>query len=111
MRKLLKKYATLIVIILVSSSCGTSPEKPTNIWDCRIIAAESVAFCINNTTLEEKDIPILSMDKYVAFSNEDWSRILIYIKLLERNVPGKYRQKIQNNIIDFHKTEDLHKNK
>lgn len=91
MQRLLKILKLLIVIATVSSC--QSVQKPQNIWDCRIIWELQMGFCINNTTLEEKDIPLESMDKYTAFSPKDWGEILIYIKQLEAVTPSKYRDK------------------
>jgi hypothetical protein len=95
MQRLLKMCA-LLIVITTASSCGSKPVKPNNIWDCRLIIEEMIGFCINNTTLEEKEISISEMDKYVAFSNEDWARILIYIKQLESVTPKKYKKYIIN---------------
>ena len=102
MLRLQNRLKTLIVIILVSSC--QSVKKPQNIWDCRIIIETFSALCINNTSHEEKEISINDMNKYVAFSNDDWGRVLTYIKQLEEVTPRKYH----NKFLEFVKTNKKH---
>lgn len=84
----MKKFAIFIATLLVSS-CGTGlPEKPS-ISDCRVILDEAVAFCINNQSGQEYDIPLSATDRWVLMSPNDWSELLIYVKLLENNIRRK----------------------
>lgn len=76
------KYA-LLIASLVFSSCGSLPKKP-EVSNCIMIVELELASCFNNQTGEEVDVPFMEMDKYVAFSPEDWTEVLTYIRLLER---------------------------
>ena len=93
MRNLLKIFALLIVTANISS-CASNPSLPKKpqIWSCVMIYVTQTAFCINNQTREEKEIPFSAMNKYVAFSNPDWGLILKYVKELESRIPKSRKQ-------------------
>ena len=99
MQKLLTIFVLLIVTI--SYSCGTIPVKP-EVESCILIAKENTAFCVNNMTMQEREIPIIisgevnpELDKHNTHSNKHWGLILTYIRLLENAVPKKKKYLIQ----------------
>ena len=93
------KTLGMLILILLVSSCGSKQlEKPV-VSDCRIILEAGVAFCIENQTGRQYDVDLNQLDKWVAFSPEDWSKILIYVKLLERRVQGLKIKKSHKRLI------------
>ena len=93
MQTLVKTFAKLIVIILVFSSCGRLPQKPS-IDACAIITEENVSYCINNLTGEEYDIQLQEMNKFTCFSPDDYGLLMLYVKLLQRYTPKRVDRKL-----------------
>ena len=107
--KLLKKLK-LLTVIIVFSSCGNTATKPS-IESKLIVIDENIIFIVNNQTGEEREIPLTfldgsrrvlneSLDKNTCHSNDDWGKILTYIRLLEPYVPSRIRKELKkiNNI-------------
>lgn len=106
MQRLLKKFAKLIVIVSICSACASKglPPRPS-LWACVMIVETDSAFCINNQTGAEKEIGFSSMDKYVAFSNKDYTLILKYVKALE----DELNRKSSGNNVEQHIRKELRK--
>lgn len=93
MQKHLKIFAKLIVIILVFSSCGRLPQKPS-IDACAIITEENVGYCINNLTGEEYDLQLQDMNKFTCFSPDHYGLLMLYVKMLQRYTPKRIDRKL-----------------
>lgn len=90
----MKTFAKLIVIILVFSSCGRLPQKPS-IDACAIITEENVGYCINNLTGEEYDLQLQDMNKFTCFSPDHYGLLMLYVKLLQRYTPKRIDRKLK----------------
>lgn len=97
MQRLLKKLGLLIVIISFSSC--KPPEKPS-IFSGIVIAELNEIYYYNDATGEERSDEIVTeacevhedLHKSIVHSNEDWNKILLYIRLLENQAPKKRRK-------------------
>ena len=95
MQKHLKIFVLLIGIIAFNG-CGNIPTNPS--IDSGIFINEvNEVFFVNNQTSEERSIPIYTegeckinpeLNKGSFHSNRDWNRVLLYIRLLENNIPN-----------------------
>jgi len=92
------KILVLLIGIISFSSCGTSlPKKPTLESGIMILESNEVFF-VNNQTSEERSIPIYTegsctineeLSKSSIHSNQDWNRVLLYVRLLESRIKSK----------------------
>ena len=99
---------------IISYSCGSVPVKP-EVESCLLIRKENIAFCVNNMTLKEREIPIIidgelnpELDKHTSHNNEHWGKILVYIRLLEYSLPRNSKIKQDHNL---YKVYDILKEK
>ena len=100
MQKLLKKLGLLIVIISFSSC--KSPEKPS-VFSGIVIAEMNEIYYYNDSTGEEYSQGSIVQDclvnpdlhKSIVHTNEDWNKILLYIRLLENELPRRRRRNLR----------------
>ncbi len=95
------------------SGCGQLPDKP-GIVSKLVIMEENTIFNVNNQTGEEweevlvfhnmnKPVVNDSLDLNTCHNNEDWGKILTYIRLLENSVPKKIKKELRK----IYKVENL----
>lgn len=100
-------YVFNIFIILLLVSCGSGPNnlpKRPSIDACKIIMQENIAYCVNNQTGYDYDIDVNKLDRYVAFSEDHYQMLLLYIKLLQRFTPKRVTKQLNS----FHWIETMH---
>ena len=96
---------SLICLLFLFSSCGNTATKP-EIISRLVIMDENIIFNVNNQTGEEweellvfhnNNKPVVndSLDLNTCHSNEDWGKILTYIRLLENYTPRKIRKELR----------------
>lgn len=105
------KILGLLIGIINFSSCGTSlPKKPTLESGIMILESNEVFF-VNNQTSEERSIPIYTegqctineeLNKSSIHSNQDWNRVLLYVRLLESRIKNKRVKRELRKIRDSH---------
>lgn len=101
MQKLLSRLGLLIVIISFSGCGHNLPTKPS-IDSGILILQENVIFYVNNQTGEERDVEVCMADglpnpeleKVIVHSNEDWNKVMLYIRLLEKRVPKRVKKQL-----------------
>lgn len=81
----LKKKLGTLLIILICSSCGSLPSKPS-IDLCAHDQPKGLVYCVNNQTGDDSTLDINDTDKYIMLSPEDWGLTLRYIRLLEQRL-------------------------
>lgn len=96
----------LLIGIISFNSCGSINTKPS--IDSGIMLPDlNEVFFVNNQTSEERSIPIITdgqctinkeLNKSIVHSNKDWNKVLLYIRLLERNSKKEDRIKYQKTI-------------
>jgi len=99
MQKHLTTFA-LVFAIINFSSCGSLPVKPS-IDSGIIIAEENIVFYVNNQTSAEHERQVVNaceinteLNKSIVHSNEDWNKVLTYIRLLEKAVPNRIKKEL-----------------
>lgn len=83
----LKKKLGTLLIILICSSCGSLPRKPS-IDLCVHNEPSGDVFCVNNQTSQDTTIRIEDTDRYIMMSPEHWGLTLRYIRILEQRLRG-----------------------
>jgi hypothetical protein len=110
MQKLLSRLGLLIVIINFNG-CGKLPAKPS--IDSGIVIQEiNEIFYVNSTTGSERSLVVCmddgsinpKLNKEITHSNEDWNKVLLYIRLLEEEVPKNVKNKLRKFRVKLNET-------
>lgn len=90
LKKLIK-----ITFLFSLVSCGSGVPKRPSIDACKVIMQERIVYCVNNITKDDYEISLDDIDRYVAFSEDDYQQLLLYIKLLQRYTPRYIDSKLR----------------
>lgn len=94
----------LLIGLIGFSSCGKLPVKPEIV--SRLVSTQhNLIFNVNNQTGQEYEEVLIfhnnnrpvvndSLDLNTCHTNEDWGKILTYIRLLENSVPKKIKREL-----------------
>lgn len=94
------KLLMIFAVVIATISCSGLPLKP-EVNSCLIVQNENLIFCVNNQTSQEHEFDLVIGDQINALldrgtwhSNEDWGKVLTYIRLLEDALPRKIRKRM-----------------
>ena len=94
---------SLLIVLIACSSCGSRlPDKPS-IDSGVVIVETNEVYYINNQDGTEYSITVIledgtlnpELNKTITHSNEDWNKVLLYIRLLESKVGKKVRRELK----------------
>ena len=84
----MKTKLLIISTILIFSSCGSLPKKPSIDLCSNIVSTQRVP-CVNNQSRDSYILDYNETDKYLMLSPDHWGLILKYIRKLENRAGFK----------------------